>query len=722
LSSARTGRAGAGASRRFLRLALAALSLAFVGAAAGRRASAAAVATGGIGELWLAASPGTGLVETLAGFSLTATVPSSRHGVRRGSYSATATLGVDAASTDDALVQRFDTTAWSKATVMLSNLHDRPTYVLTGLVLRAYVLQSGAGEQSVELDIMASALTVTWSSSSTTPPPATQTCVSSPEHLVRGEPSSSFPLASWEVPTSGSIRQSSPTLATIEKDETIAVFGDEDGEVYVVNAATCQLLPGWPQQMAVPPGQLRRGLALSDRHAVIEATPAVGWLNGPDQPPSIVVGAGSTWDNTGVGEVEAFDLEGHELWDFPVRGAARNANGVFSSPAIGPVVPGTGTDVVFGSWDDHLYVLDAAGVLVASYDNAETIWSSPALYRLAGEGVDDVFVGLDKTRRATPNACIGGVFADLRWAPASSAVPGSLAPLPHGVPMPAMGLEVVRQSACQGAPPGSVHGQAVWSSPGIGQLGGQLVAAVGTSFYDSPYGPGTDRLYVYPIGPAGARMLQPLYTVATPGPVLGSPAIGDLLVAGLSRPEPAVVDTSFACPRRDQTQASCLATNVSAVQAWAPARSGPPRLMLLWRDGLPGGDALTSPVLVPLSGEQANDVLVGSSGGLYPLSGQSGAFLYGTATSPPQKSIHSACRLFNSPAVADVAGPGRYAGWYAFELCSDGAAGTGGLYAFRLPDPPGAPPAWPMFRGDPSHSGVSWASLGLPDPPGDPTR
>jgi hypothetical protein len=237
--------------------------------------------------------------------------------------------------------------------------------------------------------------------------------------------------------------------------------------------------------------------------------------------------------------------------------------------------------------------------------------------------------------------------------------------------------------------------------------------------YDQPYGPGSDRIYIYPLGANEPAIIRPLWTATTPGPVLGSPAIGDVALPGVTTPQPAVVDTSFVCPVRHQTLATCQGTNVSAVQAFVVRGS---KLEMLWRDDLPGGDTLTSPVLVPLTGEQANDVLVGSPGGLYPLSGGSGQFLYGTATSPPQMSIHSACRLFNSPAVADVSGPGPYAGWYAFELCSDGTETTGGLYAFDLPDPPAAAPAWPMFRGDPSHSGVAWSTLGQPPPEGDPTH
>jgi hypothetical protein len=322
---------------------------------------------------------------------------------------------------------------------------------------------------------------------------------------------------------------------------------------------------------------------------------------------------------------------------------------------------------------------------------------------------------------------------------------------------PRTGLYVVNQSACQGASKPGGRGQAIWSSPAIGDLDGWIVAAVGTSFYDQPYGPGTDDLYVYPVLPlevptpalAGVRRSsvgdfdwQPLWVGETRGPVLGSPAIGSLAGAGGST-VPAVVDTSFVCtggpvpgaasagtpagrqPR--QTFASCGDAKYSDVDAWAPpgpsgasgasgaSGSSPPAetpLRLLWTQQLNGPDDLGSPVLVPLLGEEGNDVLVGAGGGMYPLSGVDGSFLYQTQTADVLLSVHSSCIMFNTPAVADVLGPGPYAGWYVFQSCDIGlSSATGGFYAFPLPKAPGSAPAWPMFRGFPDHAAVAWSTL-----------
>ncbi|MHB1783494.1 MAG: hypothetical protein ACYCTE_12575, partial [Acidimicrobiales bacterium] len=99
-------------------------------------------------------------------------------------------------------------------------------------------------------------------------------------------PSVSWPSPEWVSPTVtgnsiGYIAQSSPTVATFD-GRTIVAVGAENGDVYVADATTGKELPGWPQRMAAPPGA----------SIAIESSPAIAWLDGPDAPPSIVVGSG----------------------------------------------------------------------------------------------------------------------------------------------------------------------------------------------------------------------------------------------------------------------------------------------------------------------------------------------------------------------------------------------------------------------------------------------
>src|SRR5260221_2155704 len=59
----------------------------------------------------------------------------------------------------------------------------------------------------------------------------------------------SFPAPSW-VDTVGPIALSSPTVATIDGVPAV-VFGSENGELYVVDAASGANLPGWPQPVVL---------------------------------------------------------------------------------------------------------------------------------------------------------------------------------------------------------------------------------------------------------------------------------------------------------------------------------------------------------------------------------------------------------------------------------------------------------------------------------------
>lgn len=519
-------------------------------------------------------------------------------------------------------------------------------------------------------------------------------------------PHVSFPSPSWVV-GAGPIRQTSPTVVNVAaadgSPETVVVFGDENGYVHVVDAATCRELPGWPRQMTTPPGD--------PGHAAIESTPAVGWLDGPTHPPTIVVGSGSTWTHTHVGEIEAFNWNGSVRWWKSYRATPGNDPGVFSSPAIGDLGNGQPA-IVFGSWDYYLYALNKNGRSLPGtpYYNAETIWSSPALYPLHGpNGGDDVFIGLDKTQTNRAGGCVGSDITDLHYVTPAQAlrarhlvvhlvtlhrrVPAATASSTHA------GL-VVRWSHCQGQLAGTRVGQSIWSSPSLGILGkgGPLAVVVGTSFYRQPFGAGTNKLYAYDA--FNGRPLEG-WPVTTQGPVLGSPAIGDLGTAG-----PAVVDTSFVCspPVARDSMSSCLGAT-SAVDAW----SGSGRL--LWSRQMLAPTALGSPILVPLRGGTANDVLVGSGAGLYPLAGATGAYLFGTDGSDPPRVVNPGCRLFNTPAVADVVGSGSFTGWYAFDLCSFGVQSSGGLYAYRLPTAPAGPAAWPMFRQNAAHTGVAYSTL-----------
>ncbi len=460
----------------------------------------------------------------------------------------------------------------------------------------------------------------------------------------------------------GHIAQSSPTVARIG-NRTIVAVGAENGEVYVLDATTGRELPGWPQRMAAPPGAA----------VPIESSPAVAWLDGPGKPPSIIVGSGSTWVPSSVGEVEAFRLDGARRWVFHVGAARGTAIGVISSPAVGDLVGNGQQAVVFGSWDHNLYALDSAGRLLPGfpYNTGDTIWSSPALYALPGHAGADIFIGSDASGNAyssggATHRCVGGFVRDYRY------VGGHV----HVV-----------WSHCED--------QVIWSSPAIGVINatGRPAVVVGTGFYYQPFPTDTDKVFAY-YADNGATV--PGWPVSTPGPSLGSPAIGVIDSSG----EPSVVETSWVCA--SPTRTGCDVGYRSAVEAWSG--NGRP----LWSTKLIGPTDFASPVLVPLRGESTDDVLVGSPAGLYPLDGANGAYLYGTNGDFRAATINPGCAVYNSVAVADLPGAGAASGWHVFEACGGPVqlGHDGEIANYRLPEQPGAAAAWPMFRAGPEHDGT----------------
>ena len=420
--------------------------------------------------------------------------------------------------------------------------------------------------------------------------PAAVTAGSSPTS------SSTWPPSVWSVARAYDTNSiyGSVTVAKIGGVEA-AAFGSDAGQVDVVNVATGKELPGWPRVMAGGSG------------ASIWSTPAIAHLDGPTAPVSIIVAAG-TCDST-VGEVEAFYANGRKRFVFHVGRKPHTYLGVFSSPAVGNVTGSGQPDIVFGAWDHELYALTPAGSLVRGfpYDTQDTIWSSPALYPLAGSDENDIFIGDDASGL---NGCHGGFIDDFHYS---------------------AGRPTLRWTHCEG--------QTIWSSPAIGVINatGRAAVVVGTGCgYTEPAG--SDYLYAY-YADNGAPV--PGWPVAIDGESAASPAIGYL---GGATPE--VVDTS----------AIGYGTEIAS---WL----GTGRK--LWSVHISGGSpfSLASPILVPLLDHRSNDVLVGSGDGLAAIDGRTGEFLYGTPSA-----LYS-CQATAAAAVAHVAGLRPNGGWRVVVPC-----------------------------------------------------
>lgn len=483
--------------------------------------------------------------------------------------------------------------------------------------------------------------------------------------IIHQAGSVTWDAVAWKVCFAGTITQSSPSVTTYG-GETLVSVGDETGVVHLLDASTGKEIPGWPQAMATQPGTV----------APIESSPTFAYFNGPNAAPAIIVAAGSTWVKSTAGEVEAFSITGKKLWVFHVGHLPGTAYGVISTPVVGDVVGNRQLQVVFGSWDHKVYVLDAGGHEVGfAYDNADTIWSSPALYRLPGHRADDIYIGSDASGRTDATLpggrCIGGYLTDFRWSPRSVDPDTRRA----GPGLTRMWYKCLDQS--------------IWSSPAVGVINatGRAAVVVGTSFFEQPFPSATNHVFAF-YAKTGEKV--PGWPVRTAGPAVGSPAIGTI---GASD-SPAVVETTWLC--NGKTQPDCVATNHSMIEAFSGNGHR------VWRTKLLGPAIEGSATLVPLRGGPGNDVLVGTAYGIYPLDGTTGHYLFGTNGSNQWATINPACRVFSTLAVAQVR-----SGWEAIASCGGPPQFNfpGEVAAFPLPTAPTSSPAWPMFRYNDAHSG-----------------
>lgn len=130
--------------------------------------------------------------------------------------------------------------------------------------------------------------------------------------------------------------------------------------------------------------------------ATIEGKPAIGDINN-DGHSEVVVGVGGTLTPNASGAVIALSHTGQRMWRYNSGDFNHNGipDGVYSSPALVDVENDGYLEIAYGGYDAHIRVLNYNGTLRWEHFTRDTIWSSPAIGDIDRDGKIDLVIGSD---------------------------------------------------------------------------------------------------------------------------------------------------------------------------------------------------------------------------------------------------------------------------------------------------------------------------------------
>ncbi len=196
---------------------------------------------------------------------------------------------------------------------------------------------------------------------------------------------------SWTDNSAGWDRSSSPTIADVNGDgRNDIVIGHQNGLLHVINAATGQDIAGWPQQTgtAIDSTPAVGDLFKSGHENVVVGLGST-WV--PNQQGGVAI-----YNANGALHCIFRTADYFNIWTGNGHPDGY-ADGVYSSPAIGDINGDGYPDVVFGGFDLHIHAIDRNCHQIMLDNIEDTTWSSPALYDINGDGRLDILIGGDQT-------------------------------------------------------------------------------------------------------------------------------------------------------------------------------------------------------------------------------------------------------------------------------------------------------------------------------------
>ncbi|HSM58162.1 MAG TPA: VCBS repeat-containing protein [Candidatus Sulfomarinibacteraceae bacterium] len=492
-----------------------------------------------------------------------------------------------------------------------------------------------------------------------------------PYEWSRDLPNGSCPWAN----SNGNCHRSSPTLADINGDGRLdIVLATNNGHVVAVRHDG-QVL--WERDIAPAFG-------MSGGTHEIASSPAVGDLDG-DGKPEVVVGTGSIYKDTCTqGGMIVLDHNGHVKsgWPYLAEDGDTGPSGcrdtIFSSPALGDLDNDGTLEIVAGGFDKRIYAWHDDGSLVPGFPPSsyhrqqlsdwddligklgDTIWSSPVLADLDGDGYLDIIIGTDEGNVGgdwecpytlppgwQPGYCGGSIYALDRF--------GKLLP---GFPR-------------------YIH-ETIQSTPAIADLNNDgspdIVVGTGSFYYNNSPDHPTDgfRLYVMDSqardlpGWEGGKWVG--------GPVPASPSIGD--INGDGNPE-IVVGVM------EKREIHAYRTNGEMVNGF------PAKPVDQYGQTLSNYGVGSSIVLADYDGDGRMEIIL-NQGWVVSILDNNGSQITAPSFPAGDKPIYyTDGSLLNNPAVGDLDGDGK------LELIAHNSK----LYVWELPGA-SVKSDWPMFKKD----------------------